>query len=270
MKVFIIVLTSIGLSCSLYAQHAHLNVGAVGQNPGDQLFFANGAEYADSSGYVKTLLITATPRYAGYFEGNITLTALSSTLHLQAAAPGSYIQFGLSNVSGPPGGAFNFWESTGDVPAITLAPGEGSASLFGLSESDGSPGSDPHGHIHNRRFTATKAGIYKIGFQAFDTSANGANGGPIHPPSDWIYIYFQAGANIQSMTLTGQVSTVRYGARAGTAATLEYSTNLAQPNDWFPAAPPQGAEGDRFQTIDDPEAVTPARFYRLRIDPIPQ
>lgn len=74
-----------------------------------------------------------------------------------------------------------------------MLPGDISGQLFPLSESDGSPESDPYGHIHGRRFTATKPGVYTAWFRAFDTSVNGANGGPIHAPSEALPIRFLAG-----------------------------------------------------------------------------
>src|SRR5688572_31312794 len=94
-----------------HAQHGHLEVGARGWNQNDALVFDNGSVFVDSNGYIKTLVFTNAGRFAGYYEGNITLTALSSTLAANSPAPGSFIQFALSNISGPPGGAFSFWDA---------------------------------------------------------------------------------------------------------------------------------------------------------------
>lgn len=265
------------ISCTLFilaifawpalAQHGHLDVGARGRNQSDQLVFANGDAFVDSSGYVKTLVYASSNRFAGYYEGNISLTALSSTLFDNSAAPGSFIQFGFSNVSGPPGGAFGFWDTGTTAPSESLLAGQGSSNLYILSESDGSPGSDPFGHIHGRRFTATHPGVYKIAFKAYDTSTNGTGGGPVHTPTDWLPLHFQAGINIVAIARTGLVSSVRYGSRAGYTFTLEYTTNLTDTNLWLPAAVPQVGD-DYFQSVEDPAGVDRHRFYRMRSDPI--
>ena len=68
------------------AQHGHLNAGALGTNQNDKLFFANGADFVDSSGYVKTLTFTNGGRFAGYYEGNITLTSILTGTSTAAAS----------------------------------------------------------------------------------------------------------------------------------------------------------------------------------------
>jgi hypothetical protein len=153
----------------------------MGKNQNDRLIWANGAEFIASSGYVKTLDYTNSGRYAGLFQGGITLTVLPATAEHagpdpQAPALGSRIQFRMACLEGPEGGTFNFWESTGSAPAESLAPGRAGTNLWVLSENDGSSGLDPYGHIHGRRFTATQAGLYKIAFTAVETSTKGDGG----------------------------------------------------------------------------------------------
>ena len=75
---------------------------------------------------------------------------------------------------------------------------------------------------------------------------------------------FQAGINISDIAKTGVVASVRYGSTANQIFTLEYTTDLAQPN-WLPAAPPK-IGNDFFQVIDDPAAIDRNRFYRIRAD----
>ena len=256
------------------AQHSHLNVGALGKNQGDKLFFANGNEFATSSSYVKTLNYTNSARYAGYYEGGITLTALPETAPFggpdpDAAAFGSYIQFSMSCLEGPEGGTFQFWEVTGTTPALSLASGETNATLFRLSESDGSPGSDPYGHIHGRRFTATKPGVYKIGFKAWDTSTNGVNGGPIHTPSDVLPVWFEAGVNIVFIEPDyeeGHVH-IKFGAPAGFSWQIEATRVLGPQANWQPAGNPIVGADVFVATIHD---VPPGlqRFYRVKGTPI--
>ena len=110
----------LGFVPPLQAQHGHLNAGAVGTGHGDKLMFANGADFAASSGYVKELPYINTGPYAGYFEGGITLTALPQTIDNGgpvpgAPAPGSFIQVRLMSLSGPFGG-------TPSTPTSTRAP----------------------------------------------------------------------------------------------------------------------------------------------------
>src|SRR5262245_34747335 len=131
----------------LRAQHGHLNAGAAGTQQNDPLIWANGADFAAASSYVKTLDYTNAGRYAGYFQQNITLTALPATAaHAgpdpAAAAPGSFLQCRMSCLQAPPGGSFGFWESGATAPTISLAAGQTSSLLWPLSESDGAPGSD--------------------------------------------------------------------------------------------------------------------------------
>ena len=251
--------------------HGHLNVGALGRNQNDQLYFANGTDFVDSSGFVRTLNFTDAGRFAGSYNGNITLTGLPLTAEhggpdAAAAAPGAFLQFSMSCLSGPAGGSFGFWDSASTAPALSLSSGETSTNLFVLTEGDGSPGSDPYGHIHGRRFTATRPGFYKIGFKAWDTSTNGAGGGPIHGSSDTLAVIFQAGINISHLTQTGLVTSVRYGSSADRVFTLEYTTNLTDPLLWLPIAGPK-VGNDYFQLLEDPASIDPYRFYRIRADP---
>jgi hypothetical protein len=184
------------------AQHGHLNAGAVGVNQGHQLHFANGDIFAASSGYVKTLVPAFSGRFAGYYEGGITPTALATTVAnggpvADAPAPGSFIQMGIVSVTGPAGGQFAFWEHDTVAPTFSYASGYSTATpdLFALSDAAlgaGAAGADPFGHIHSRRWTATSLGEYSVTFQLFDTSVNGAGGGPIHSASDLLTIRFSA------------------------------------------------------------------------------
>lgn len=253
---------------SVHAQHGHLNVGAASTAQNAALLWANGADFAVSSGYVKTLEYTNAGRYAGYFQGGITLTALPATAanagpDPQAPALGAYVQFRMSCLEGPAGGAFQFWESTGATPALSLTPGQISTNLWRLSQGDGSPGSDPYGHIHGRRFSATKAGLYKVGFTAVDTSINGAGGGPIHQPSPEMAVWFQAGvciAQVEPDYEEGHVH-IRFGAAAGYTWQIQASTQLGPAAMWMPAgAPVIGA--DTFVEVVHEAPPGEQRFYR--------
>lgn len=269
---FIIILAMIGTAAGApmgRAQHGHLDAGAGSTEQGAPLIWANADDFVSDSGYIKTLNYTDTGRFAGYYEGNITLTALPATPahagpHPMAPVLGSYVQFSLSCLSGPEGGSFGFWDVGSTTPSISLAPGESSTDIWPLTESDGSPGADPYGHIHGRRFTATKAGIYKIGFTAVDTSANGEGGGPIHAPSEELPVWFQAGVNIASLNRTGTVNTISFGAPANQIITLEYLTNLSGTEEWKPIEAPVLGD-DHLHSLEDPEATGTERYYRLHL-----
>ena len=235
----------LGVQPTLRAQHGHLNAGAAGTNQNERVIWANGADFIASSGYVKTLNFTNAGRFAGYYEGGITPTALPATLEHDgpdpnASALGSYLQFRMSCLEGPPGGAFGFWESGTTSPSISLAPGQASTNLWRLSENDGSAGADPFGHVHGRRFTATKPGIYKVGFTALDTSTNGTGGGAIHTPSEELPIWFQAGVSIQSVQPEASQVRVRFGATAGFNWSVQYASDLT--NTWESTAPITGSD----------------------------
>ncbi|MBL9128399.1 MAG: PEP-CTERM sorting domain-containing protein [Verrucomicrobiales bacterium] len=192
-----------GLALPAAAQHGHLNAGAVGQNQGDKLSFANGDLFAASSGYVKELPLASTGTYAGYYEGGITLTALPTTVAnggpaAGASAPGSFVMVGITSVSGPAGGSFAMWEEGATSPTFSYSVGydvTSPTSLWALSDASsgaGVLGGDPYGHLHGRRFTATEPGLYTVEFRLFDTSVNGTGGAPIHTPSAELPIAFNA------------------------------------------------------------------------------
>jgi hypothetical protein len=242
--------------------HGHLNVGAYGE----QLIFDNGAVFNTDTNYVKTLTFRNGFQYAGYYQGNITLTVLAATpAHLgpvsNCPALGSRIFAQLVSVDGPAGGAFAFWDTGAATPTISLACGTTGTNLFRLSENDGSPGTDPFGHIHGRRFTATKAGIYTVGFRAFDFSTNGPGGGPPQTPSTVFKIYFQAGDNFRSVASSTNGALVTFATRLGYSWQLQGSLTLSSP-DWQDIGEPVTGN-DYFQSVLDDSLTNSSRFYRI-------
>src|ERR1043165_1241633 len=249
--------------------HGHLNVGAESQLPGSKLIFANGADFATNSGYIKTLTFTNGTVYAGYFQGNTTLTVLPATAAFagpdpQAPALGAYIFAQLVSLEGPPGGEFGFWDTGATSPTITIKSGEtGGTNLWRLTEADGSPDTDPYGHIHGRRWTLTKPGIYKLGLRVVDLSTNGPAGGPIHTPSDILYTYAQAGVNIVWIEPHTNTTHVRFTAPLGTNWQVETSDSLTTDAIWTAVGDPViGA--DAIREVADESPVVGNRFYRLK------
>jgi hypothetical protein len=247
--------------------HGHLRTAAYGIGQGAQLHFYNGADFATTSRYVKTLVFTNSGRYSNYFQGNITLTVQAATANYggpepDAPALGSYIRARILSVNGPVGGAFGFWEAGATHPTISLFSGETGTNSFHVTQTDGSPGADPFGHIHGRRFTATKPGLYTVSFQTFDASTNGLSGGPIHAPSEIIGIYFQAGVNLQFIEPDEDHTHVHFAAPAGFSWQVEASNTLAPQAHWTPVG--NSVRGDDYlHEVLDPQPVQGSRFYRL-------
>ena len=269
---FAIIFSSLTAIHSAFSQdHGHFYVGAVGTNQNDQVVITNAADFATNSGYVKTLIYTNAGSYSGYFQGNITFEAKSSTIQLGdpipgSAALGSWIHAQIVSVEGPTGGVFSFWEAGTTSPTINIPCGTTSTNTWPISNNNGVPGTNPFGHIHNRRFTATKPGIYVIGFKALDRSANGAGGGPIHTDSEILKVYFQAGINIVSVTRTNEVNTVTFGGLTNSTYRtfyLEATSDLASTN-WTSVG--SISSGDYFLSLSETNASS-SRFYRLRITP---
>jgi hypothetical protein len=270
-----LILAAIGVAAAPHTapgqDHGHLNVGAVGTSQSDPLLFDNGSVFATNSDYVYTLTYTDTGKYAGYYQGNITLTALAATpAHAgpvpNAPALGSLISAQLVSVDGPPGGAFAFWESGATNPTISLACGTTGTNTWRLSENDGSPGSDPYGHIHGRRFSATKPGVYTVAFRAFDFSTNGADGGPIHAPSDALKVYFQAGVNIKSIEPDVDHTHVTFAAPVGNSWIVQAADTVGSNAVWTTISTPVPGD-DYFHEITDDHVVEGRRFYRTKSAP---
>ncbi len=277
MKIMMVaVAAALAIPCAQAQDHGHLNAGAVGWNQGDKLTWVNGADFLQSSGYVKTLLPATTAKYLGFFDGNITLTALHSTNAFGEAiagspAPGAFILGQIVSVTGPEGAFFGFWDtnSTAGNPTFSIPTGtQPLGAVFDVSQAGlgaGSPGGDPYGHIHGRRLTATKPGLYTVGFRSVDNSTNGSPAGPIHAPSETLTVQFQAGYNIKSITWTDGVAAVTIGTAAGSIFALQSNADPADPEGWTLVSAVTG--NDKFQTIVDGAAAGPARFYRVEVRP---
>jgi hypothetical protein len=248
--------------------HGHFYVGATGTNQNDQLIITNAADFATASGYVKTLNYTNGGLYAGYFEGNITFEAKNANNIFGdpvsgSAALGSWIHAQITSVEGPTGGVFSFWDAGATVPTFNILSGTTSTNTWTVSANNGAPGTNPYGHIHGRRFTANKPGIYTVAFKALDRSTNGAGGGPIHTDSEILKVYFQAGFNIVSLARAGDVNTITFGGMFNRTFDLEANSDLSTTN-WTSVGSVPGS--DYFLSLSETNAISP-RFYRLRITP---
>ena len=247
------------------AQH-HLNAGATAPTAGSQLLFVNGAEYDTNSAFFVRLTKNATNGFNGEYAGNISVTSLAADPLAPEpghAAPGAYLELEMVSVQGPGGGSVSFWmnDSAGVPRAKFTVPSGTTAGTnrYNLSEGDGSPGSDPFGHIHGRNFSASLPGLYEVGLRVVDTSKNGPNGGPIHPPSDLYYIYFQAGVTADIRVAEGKVR-VRYPAPVGKGWTLERATDAASAG-WESVATTIAGD-DHMHEFEQPSSSR--GFFRVR------
>jgi hypothetical protein len=262
------------LAAAVSAQdHGHLNVGASGA----KLRWDNGPVFDPASGYVKTLTFTNAGKYAAFYQGNITLTAMHARnpfgeIDPNAPKPGSFIEAEIVSVQGPEGGAFAFWDvtSTAGNPTVSIPAGTTNAGFrFALSEASlgaGEPDGDPYGHIHGRRFTVTKPGLYTVGFRAHDTSSNGADGGPIHTSSDIQLIQFQGGVVLARLEQSETTITITLGAMAGHDWQLQATDSLPSANWQEVGAPVRGE--DKLTLIEIPRAPGARKFFRAIGSPV--
>lgn len=262
-----------------FGQHVHLAVGAVSQQEESQLLLVNGASY-DIFSYGGTnsacffMSDIDTNLYPGLYQSDVTLVALPLTLWTGgpapgAAAAGAYIEAVVKSVEGPAGAEFGFWQESEDASFTTkvfsmLTGDKGGTNRFNVSEGVITPdGPDPFGHIHGRRFTATKPGLYTVGFQFIDTSTAGSDGGPIHTPSKTNYFFFQSGLCLDSIGKTNDVVSMRFGTRPFKNYDIEATTNLLSPN-WVKVVGVIGANHSDMHLLSDPSATNPYCFYRLK------
>jgi hypothetical protein len=256
----------------LQAQHIHVNAGAISTTQDAQLYFPNGYVYDTNALYDVYLTFTNSGSFSNLYQAaGVTFTALASTPDnggpaFGHAADGAFLQLQFISMSGPPSGEFTVWiQDVGNPanshPLFTLPVGTNNGTnLLALSESDGSYGSDPYGHIHGRTFTTTRPGLYTLGCRILDTSANGAGSGPIHTPSALYYLYFQAGLTISSCGRSSNTFTVTFGTTGGKTYYVESTTKLAPPS-WTTFAGPFA--GNNYLQTASTNSAAPNLFIRV-------
>lgn len=257
------------------AQHVHVNAGAAHTTPGAPLYFQNGFVYDASAAYNVYLSFTNAGTFSGLHQGaGVSFTALASTPENGGPAPGhaadgAFLQLRFVSMAGPPGGVFGVWtRDEGDPsvssPLFTVPVGtDAGTNLMALSESDGSPGADPYGHVHGRTFTATEPGLYTLGCRIVDTSTHGEGGGPIHTPSLLYYFHFQAGLTISSWSMNSNSFALTFGTAAGRTYYVESASDLEVRN-WTTFAGP--FIGNNHLQTAVTNSVTPNLLFRVRSD----
>ena len=259
------------------AQHAHLNGGAMDSTVGKALYFPNGFNFVTNSGYFLPLKKATNGPYAGHHQGSLTLTALPATGDnggpaFGHAAFGARIEAVVVSVDGPPGGSFGFWDSDGeeDATQLTFSVPVGQrlgTRSFVLSQNQGESGADPYGHIHGRRFSATVPGLYVVGFQLVDTSSNGPGGGPLHPASDILPMYVQAGLTLAAVGMEDGALVVVYAAEKGVTYRLERAAQWppASESDWTLVGQPLVGTG-KLERVTGIPAGNESAWFRLRVE----
>ena len=256
------------------AADTHIYAGAVGTNLNDALAFTVASLFDTNSGYSLPMVLRTTGFNSGYYRGDsLTFTALSATdlgtgQVLGRALLGSRLAVQLVSVTGPAAGAVQFWEGDEENPGnqITFSVPVGEirgTNAFIISENDGTPGSDPYGHIHGREFTTSTAGLYTVGFRLIDVSTNGIGGGPMHSPSAVLPIYFQAGPVIESIVRAPNGIRVQFRSAPGVTNVLEASPTPVG-GEW--TAVTAGLRGNStLQSLVDLNPSPAIRFYRLQL-----
>lgn len=261
------------------AQHAHINAGAESPVAGAQLIFVNQASFETESGYLIHLLPLDSIAYGPiYFGGkDVTFTSLPSTLdnggpHPKAALVGTRIQAVVESVSGPVGGMFSFWDSFDgffDATEITFSVAVGAKPdgihSFYLSENEGSPDSDPYGHIHGRKFSVNVPGLYTVGIRLVDMARNGPNQGPQHASSDVVYFHFQAGTTLGPVQVQDGLVTLQFGTELEKNYYVETTDSLQPENSWKMLLGPISGTG-RLETVRDVAVGSSQGFFRLRVE----
>jgi len=264
---------AIANSQALFAQHYHLNVGAQSQVAGTPLYFQNAGNFGTNSGFVMPLQLATSGVHVGHYVTTAWSPTAIGTGFFTPPAPGTQARLRFVGVSGPLGGSFGVWDVPGfndeEEPAtsltfnIAVGATNGAQSIL-LSQNNGEPGADPFGHIHGRAFSATRPGLYVVMVQAYDASANGPLGGPIHTNSEALPIYFQAGITIAGITRTNSDTTLHFATALGKTYYVQATTNLTSPAAWEDIASPL-AGGNRLETVADANFNSAYRFYRLRV-----
>lgn len=137
------------------------------------------------------------------------------------AHTGAWIWCEIVSVSGPPGGHFGFWDQDHsryfDAPSQSFPTHQPTGSFsFVISEGIDDPEDDPSGHVHNRSWTADRAGTYLVGLRFVDLSTSGPGGGSWHVPSPVYQLHFEAGPDFMpTIVRDGNANTLIWASRMG-------------------------------------------------------
>jgi len=258
--------------------HEHINVGATNSTPGSPLFFTNGPRI-DTNSLLVFCFASNDPLYPGLFQNPVTFTASPATVWTggparNAAALGSFIELEFVSLTGPAGGILGFYQedeeatSTSKIFEIATGTTNGTNRIV-VSEGFVDPDSDkmdPYGHVHGRRLSLNKEGLYIAAFRAVETSTNGVGGGPIHQPSELLRIYLHAGERIESITRYTNEFRIQFVSPAFKTTILEYSDQLSNPGVWTNLFVHDSSNHSDLHSVADTSPLVSQRFYRLRFE----
>jgi hypothetical protein len=198
------------------------------------------------------------------------------------AHPGTLIFCEITNVTGPAGASFGFWDSgvsySSDTPTYVLRTNQPTGNpSFIVSEGGDHADADPYGHIHERAWTADLPGDYYVTLRFVDVSTNREGGGPWHLPSRNYIYHFKAGPDFK---LVGQrvpsvgfvltwpsqmgISETAYPPESGILFRILRSTTLA-PGDWASIGEVTGTTAATL-SFTDPSPPRTRAFYKLAYD----
>lgn len=283
------------------AAHEHFEAGVAGANPAFNPLPDTELAFVGINPETRTFHMLARPkgfrpvqRCGGYYVLNeairtllpddaFSLTALSSGLVDEAIAghahPGAQIWAEIVSVAGPDGASFGFWEENrdlvADAPSISFVANSTFESYrFVLSEGPDLADEDPQGHIHNRSWTATHPGEYRVGIRLVDLSTNRPSGQPWHKPSRIYTLRFLAGPDFQPvisrelggvrLTWPSRMGTRDAANHTGIVFTVLRGTSLSE-TAWEPIGTTTGSTADTA-TFLDPSPPPQQAFYRLSYD----
>jgi hypothetical protein len=193
--------------------------------------------------------------------------------------PGAQIWAEIVSVSGPPDASFGFWDenrsAVADTPTISFSANTTFPPYaFVLSEGPDTAGEDPGGHIHNRSWTATLPGEYRLGIRFVDRSTNREGGQPWHTPSRVYQLRFIAGPDFQPviaaegggmrLTWASQMGTHDGSGHTGIVFRVMRATQLSPPN-WEMIGTVTGTTAAQA-TFFDPSPPAQRAFYQLSYD----
>lgn len=260
-----------GLTAHAQEEIPHINAGAVTQEMGSLLFFAQGDTYDASSGWIVPLRFSTNGNYAGWFNNEIVFGALPATPgfggpYPNAALPGAKLYIEVTQVVGPAGGVFTFWQTRSNTPTFTVPAGTvDSTNHWKLTDGSGRPGADPYGHRHGRRFAVNLPGTYTVGFTLRDLGTNGPEAGPIHAPGDLYVMRFMAQPEpfipppaLGRVTITNHQFSFRLVSEPNEPHALEWSADF---NEWNSLGTFTTTNSVQFFSFPI-EGIRTARFFR--------
>ncbi len=267
---------ALAMTHALAHEDHHLDGGASAQTPGSPLVFSNGNDFSTESGWV--MFLDGKDSTGMWYVGDeLTVTSLSGSASTGGPAPGraangAFLQLQFLAVEGPAGSQMRISqeeftpdeEPTGNILQLLdlpVGPVVGDQKIP-ITEGEGSPGSDPFGHIHGRQFWADRPGLFTATVRLVDTSTNGPGGGPIHIPSAPLSIYFQADDTVQIAYTSAGGAELVFAVRELETVALESSPQLGAGAAWTEVYRNEASDDSHVNRWPLMPGDT-ARFFRL-------